>query len=304
VVVVRQADSAAPVGSVVAQDPPPASPAPPGTAVTLTLSAGFPVPDVAGLPSGEAVARLRDAGMVPALAREPSAAVPAGLVLRQAPVAGARLGVGSEVVVVVSSGPSGPSVPPSTTSPPTTSTTPPTTPPSTTPPAPVGPTQVAVPDVVGRPQAEAEQVLAGAGLVPRVTTSPVAGVAPGTVLRQDPPAGTEVGPAAIVTLVVAAAVPAPAIDRFELTASGSCRAGTMEVAATWSARGAGSAEVVDLATNQVVGRGGADGKAAFPFPCFDATQQPVSSRAYRLVAHASADAAVVSTADRVVTRLP
>ncbi|MPY91903.1 MAG: PASTA domain-containing protein [Acidimicrobiia bacterium] len=260
-------DSAAPVGSVVAQVPSPATVVAPGTVVTIVISRGVPVPDLVGLTSEQASARTREAGLVATVSLEPSRDVPAGVVMRQSPGGGARVGGGSAVALAVSSGLA----------------------------------QVPVPDVLRRPQAEAEQVLRDAGLTPRATTTPTRDLPLGTVIAQDPPPGVAVAEGGAVTLAVAVAAP-PEIGSFELTSPVTCPNSTADVIASWATSGAGRVEVVDLATNATVAEaGGGSGKVSFRYECFDATQQFVSSRTYRLVAHAANDATVTSTADRVVS---
>ncbi|MUL44062.1 Stk1 family PASTA domain-containing Ser/Thr kinase [Streptomonospora sp. PA3] len=71
-----------------------------------------------------------------------------------------------------------------------------------------GPEQVAVPDLSNMTQQEAESALSDAGLSAGVQQEPSDEVEPGRVIRQDPEAGTEVDPGSTVTVVVAAE-PAP-----------------------------------------------------------------------------------------------
>lgn len=262
-------DAAAPVGSVVGQDPAPATSVRTGTVVVLAVSAGLPVPDVVGLTSEQAAARAQQSGLAVAASSEPSRDVPAGVVLRQSPAPGTRVGGGATVAIVVSSGPSGPAA-------------------------------VTVPDVVQRPRAEAEETLRGVGLTAEFSTAPTAGAAPGTVLSQTPSPGTPVAPGSVVSLTVAGSVAPPTIQAFSLKSSGSCPNGTMDVFADWSATGAGSVEVVDLSSGATVAKGGGGrGQGQWVFHCFD-SDRFVSSRTYRLVARASGDASVTATADRVV----
>ncbi len=74
--------------------------------------------------------------------------------------------------------------------------------------APATPPAAVVPAVVGMPSERAIQVLAGAGLRPE-TRQAYSQAAAGLVIKQAPPAGTEVAPGATVTLTVSAG-PAPA----------------------------------------------------------------------------------------------
>ena len=56
--------------------------------------------------------------------------------------------------------------------------------------------------MVGKPVAQAEQILTAEGLVIGTTTNQANPAAPGTVVRTDPPAGTHVSKKAVVNLVV------------------------------------------------------------------------------------------------------
>ncbi len=77
--------------------------------------------------------------------------------------------------------------------------------------------EVVVPDVFGRPQALATQVLADAGLVAEFETTTIIGACatspcpddPGDVVAQSPRAGTSVAPGSTVTLTVIAEDPPP-----------------------------------------------------------------------------------------------
>ncbi|MGH8995940.1 MAG: PASTA domain-containing protein, partial [Acidimicrobiales bacterium] len=62
----------------------------------------------------------------------------------------------------------------------------------------------ALPNVVGKPEAQAEQVLTSKGLVIGTTTNRADPSAAGTVLSTNPPAGTHVAKKAVVSLVVSA----------------------------------------------------------------------------------------------------
>jgi serine/threonine-protein kinase len=105
--------------------------------------------------------------------RQPDEAVPEGRVIKTSPSAGTSVDRGSDVTLYVSSGPQ----------------------------------QVAVPDVVGLTQREAQQTLGNRGFQFTVTEQGSADEQPGTVLSQDPAAGTKVDPGASVGLVVARAIP-------------------------------------------------------------------------------------------------
>lgn len=92
-----------------------------------------------------------------------------------------------------------------------------------------GPRQVAVPDVVGLTQQEAQQTLGNQGFQVSATEEGSDSADPGTVLRQDPAAGTEADPGALVALVVARAI--PTVDVPDLTGqSGTVAADTLTAA--------------------------------------------------------------------------
>jgi serine/threonine-protein kinase len=86
------------------------------------------VPDVVGMQQSDAEKTLRDAGYVPVPVPSSNSDKPQGEVIQQIPGAGQREPQGTQITIVISSGPS---TPPTTPTSPTTSTTsPPTTPPS------------------------------------------------------------------------------------------------------------------------------------------------------------------------------
>jgi serine/threonine-protein kinase len=77
-----------------------------------------------------------------------------------------------------------------------------------------GKERAAVPDVVGRSRDEAERLLQDAGFKTAVSEEESEDEDPGTVLRQEPAAGTQVAQGATVDLVVAKApeeVPVPGV---------------------------------------------------------------------------------------------
>jgi len=116
----RRADPEAPRNEVIEQVPRPGR-VPQGTRVTLVASDGpadVTVPNVAGAPEADATQALRDRSFVVRRTTAESADVEAGLVIRTEPPGGTALAPGSEVTLVVSTGPA-----PTTTAPTTTSTT-------------------------------------------------------------------------------------------------------------------------------------------------------------------------------------
>jgi len=174
---VDRVTSGRPANQVLAQDPAGGEQAKDGSAVTLTVSSGpgqVAVPAVDGLGEQKATAMLVDTGLVvDRVVRQADDAVRAGRVIKTSPAAGTSVDRGSDVTLYVSSGPK----------------------------------QVAVPDVVGLTQREAQQTLGNRGFPFTVTEEGSADQEPGTVLRQDPAAGAKVDPGTSVALVVARAIP-------------------------------------------------------------------------------------------------
>jgi serine/threonine-protein kinase len=134
-------ESDQPKGTVIRTDPPPNSPVPQGSTVNVFLSKGpQKVPDVVGMQQADAEKTLRDHGFVPVPVSQPSSK-PEGEVIQQVPNAGQPESQGTQVTIVVSSGPTeSPSSPTTTPTSPTTSlpTSPPTTSSSAKPPGPGG----------------------------------------------------------------------------------------------------------------------------------------------------------------------
>ena len=168
---------------VASQRPDPGTEADEGSVVTITVSSGpgeAQVPLVEGLPVDEAEHRVRKAGFESERRREFSDTVRAGRVIETAPSEGSTVRKGSTVTLVVSRGAE----------------------------------KVAVPDVVGEAREEAERLLREAALEASVTEREDADAEPGTVLEQDPAAGTRVAKGLTVALVVAQApteVPVPGV---------------------------------------------------------------------------------------------
>ena len=174
---VDRVTSGRPANQVLAQDPAAGEQAKDGSTVTLTVSSGpgqVAVPSVDGLGEQKATAMLIDKGLVvDRVVRQADDTVPEGRVIKTSPAAGTSVDRGSDVTLYVSSGPK----------------------------------QVAVPDVVGLTQREAQQTLGNRGFQFTVTEEGTSDQEPGTVLRQDPGAGTKVDPGSSVALVVARAIP-------------------------------------------------------------------------------------------------
>jgi beta-lactam-binding protein with PASTA domain len=180
---VTQATSATiPAGSVISQSPVAGTLVPPGTGVALVVSSGPPpvaVPNVVGLTQSAAGTALTAATLTTgAVTQATSTTVPAGSVISQNPIAGTLVPPGTGVALVVSSGP-----PP-----------------------------VAVPNVVGLTQAAAGTALTAATLTTGAVTQATSATVPaGSVISQNPIAGTLVPPGTGVALVVSSGPPPVAV---------------------------------------------------------------------------------------------
>ena len=154
-----------------------------GSTVTITVSSGpgeAPIPLVQGLPADEAEERLRDAGFRTERRSELSDTVRSGRVIETAPSEGTSVRKGTTVTLIVSRGKE----------------------------------RIAVPDVVGSSREDAERTIQDAGLQVATSEEESEDEAPGTVLRQDPAAGTEIAKGKTVSIVVAEApadVPVPGV---------------------------------------------------------------------------------------------
>jgi beta-lactam-binding protein with PASTA domain len=168
-----------PAGNVISQNPAAGTDVAPGSPVDLVVSLGpalVVVPGVTGRPQAVAETAILAAGLtVGTVTTANSPSVPAGNVISQNPAAGTNVAPGSPVDLVVS----------------------------------LGPAPVAVPGVTGQPQAVAEAAIVAAGLtVGTVTTTNSPTVPAGSVISQNPAAGTTVAPGTPVDLVVSLG-PAP-----------------------------------------------------------------------------------------------
>ncbi|KIH98805.1 serine/threonine protein kinase [Streptomonospora alba] len=94
-----------PAGTVISTDPEPGAEADREAPVTLTVSAGFDVPDVEGMQQDQAQSKLQEAGLQVSVAEEASEDVPEGEVVSQDPAAGETVSSGETVTITVSSGP-------------------------------------------------------------------------------------------------------------------------------------------------------------------------------------------------------
>jgi len=168
-----EADPAAPKGVVTWQDPPGGVNAPAGLRVTLVSSDGpskIPVPDVSGIEGGLAQRLVAAAGLTASPAESVQAAAPPGVTMLSRPPAGTLLAPGAAVTVVVSRG---------------------------------APT-ITVPDLLGMSQADARTRVELEGLqLGTVTRRRTPGANPGTVVAQQPVAGTLAAAGTVVDIVVA-----------------------------------------------------------------------------------------------------
>jgi len=187
---------------VAGQRPEPGTQADEGSVVTITVSSGpgeAPVPIVRGLTVDAATDALRQAGFKAGERREFSETVKSGRVIETSPPEGSTTRKGTTVTLVVSRGKE----------------------------------KVAVPDLVGSSREEAERMLQDAGLQASVSEEESEDADPGTVLRQDPAAGTQLAKGKTVALVVAKApadVPVPGVvDATEKEATEALEAAGFEV---------------------------------------------------------------------------
>jgi eukaryotic-like serine/threonine-protein kinase len=167
--------------TVASQDPRPETEAEEGSTVTITVSTGpgeASVPSVVGLPRDEAEQQLTSAGFEVEAERVFSADVREGRVVSTQPGPGSVIERGTTVTMQVSRGPE----------------------------------QAEVPNVVGESEENARSALEAAGLrVGEVSQQESADDEPGTVLEQNPAAGSSVDTGAAVDLVVAQPPPDVAV---------------------------------------------------------------------------------------------
>ncbi len=159
-------------GIVLEQDPSADELVPEDSRVNLVVSVGedtVEVPIIEGLSEDEALATLREAGLVRGeREREYSAEVEEGVIISQDPSPGTEVSDGSRVNYVVS----------------------------------LGEELVTVRPVVNRTEQDAIARLEDQGLEPEIEREHHPTVAEGFVIRQDPSAGEQVAPGSVVTIVV------------------------------------------------------------------------------------------------------
>jgi serine/threonine-protein kinase len=129
---------------------------------------GVAVPQVSGLPVGEATSQVHAAGLVPKVVREPSATVHEGIVISTNPANGNLVARGTTVTLNVSN----------------------------------GPPKVAVPNVLHQSAADARNVLISKGFHVNEVTDQASTAKPNTVVQQNPAPNTMVIKGSTVTISV------------------------------------------------------------------------------------------------------
>ena len=165
----RPAPTCSPQDTVTEQDPPARSTADEGSTVTATVSLGLSieVSDVTGMTEDAAVTKIRNQQLLAKSVSKSSRTVKAGQVISTEPPAGAQAECKSTVTLTVSKGVN----------------------------------EISVPDLVGDQQEVAEAKLSKLKLIPNVDTRD-ADEPEGTVIDQEPPAGSSAVRSDTVTIVV------------------------------------------------------------------------------------------------------
>ena len=211
-----------PEGSVISQSVDPGENIRKGARITLVVSSGeelIRVNDVMGKTSDEAKKQLEAQGFTVNVMENYNISIPAGMVINQTPEAGSTQKKGTTITIFVSKGPEPTPTPvpvietttqstqetAKETEPKATATpipTPTSTPVPTQTPTPTPtPAPVAIPNVVGKTQSEAETSLTSAGFVVDIKEEYSKTVDRGVVISQNPSSGTAV-PGSSVTIVV------------------------------------------------------------------------------------------------------
>jgi beta-lactam-binding protein with PASTA domain/predicted Ser/Thr protein kinase len=178
-------DDVNPAGTVFDQDPKPGVELDRNETVRISVSLGpvpVEVPDVRNRKVDSASDLLTERGFQVTVVQMPDDRVPVDTVLDQDPKPGGTAPRGSKITITVSSGRE----------------------------------QVAVPNVAGRDQSEAANILGRAGFTAAVRAEPSETVEAGKVIRTDPPAPTPLAKGSAVTIVVSSGptpttTPAPQI---------------------------------------------------------------------------------------------
>ena len=175
-VTTEDVDSLAPEGQVTEVEPGEGQSVDPGTTVTLQVSDGdAELPDVVGQQQAAATSALREVGFTNVVPEQVESDEAEGTVVETDPSGGEQASADDEITLRVSSGPAEPET-------------------------------VTVPDVVGDPEASAEQQLEQAGF--SVTVRETQASDPGdvgVVLSTNPAARTEAAPGSTVTITVGVA---------------------------------------------------------------------------------------------------
>lgn len=171
-------------GTVISQTPAAGVEAAKGSAISAVQAKGasaVPVPNVTGMSSADATAALVSAGLVPVVQQDYNNTVASGVVISQVPAAGTQAAPQSQVAVIVSKGKQ--------------------------------PSQVSVPNVTGKSEADAKSAIQAAGLVAVVNKASSSSVASGKVSGQVPSAGSKVNKGSEVGIIVSTgAAPASAVS--------------------------------------------------------------------------------------------
>jgi len=160
---------------VVSQVPESGAQMPPGASVVLVVSKGpqpvtVTVPNLSRVTETEAKQMLAATELKGAMYRSFNASVPAGEVVTQSPVPGAKVAPNTTVQYLISQG--------------------------------AGTAPVTVPDVVGKTESNAKTAVKNKGLVAKTKTVPSQTVPKGQVISQMPPAGSTTANGGIVGLLV------------------------------------------------------------------------------------------------------
>ena len=175
-----------PGGVVISQDPPGGAIAVPiwsTVYVRIRAPVGLVAPNVVGMPESEARSILEGLGLLIRVIRGYNSTVTAGLVVSQVPPAGSPLDL-FEILLAVSLGPL--------------------------------PAVLLVPNVVGMPESQALSTLQGLGLTMSVFARDYSDMAVGTVISQEPPAGTEVFSDNLISVIISLG-PTPPVILTELS---------------------------------------------------------------------------------------
>jgi beta-lactam-binding protein with PASTA domain len=239
--VTQQSSGTVPQGNVISQNPAANTVVDAGSPVDLVVSSGpgqVNVPAVSGLTQAQAATALTSVGLVVGnVTQQSSSSVPIGNVISQNPLASTAVNPGSAVDLVVSSG-------------------------------------VQVPGVVGLTQAQAATALTSVGLVVGTVTQQASNTVPsGSVISQNPGAGTQVNGGTAVNLMVSS--------------------------------GAGAATpaslLIELSQNVV----GAGDPLTFTATAFDSGGNPLSpapAMSFQVIANRSVGSAPVVSGNNVVTQ--